>query len=80
MPVHTDTLSEFISQFLSNNLKDLIAHFFKGRLILSKGIIKGQFIKIQTQLFTVLALTEPGTSADVSWARGREPMSGKASF
>ena len=32
------------------------------------------------QLFTVLALTEIGTSADVSWARGREAMSGKATF
>ena len=32
------------------------------------------------QLFTVLALTEIGTSADVSWARGREAMSGKAMF
>ena len=32
------------------------------------------------QLWTVLALTEPGTSSDVSWARGREAMSGKATF
>jgi S1-C subfamily serine protease len=32
------------------------------------------------QLATVLALTEPGTSAEVSWARGREAMSGKATF
>lgn len=32
------------------------------------------------QLFTVLALTELGTSADVTWARGRDPMSGKARF
>ncbi len=32
------------------------------------------------QLWTVLALTEPGTSSDVSWARGRETMSGKATF
>ncbi len=30
------------------------------------------------QLWTALALTEPGTSAEVSWARGREVMSGKA--
>jgi hypothetical protein len=32
------------------------------------------------QLWTVLALTEPGTSSNVSWARGREPMAGKATF
>jgi len=32
------------------------------------------------QLWTVLALTDPGTTADVTWARGREPMSGKATF
>jgi hypothetical protein len=32
------------------------------------------------QLGTVLALTNVGDSADVTWARGREPMSGKATF
>jgi hypothetical protein len=32
------------------------------------------------QLATVLALTEPGSSAELSWARGREAMSGKATF
>jgi S1-C subfamily serine protease len=32
------------------------------------------------QLFTVLALTQPGEAAEVTWARGREPMSGKATF
>lgn len=32
------------------------------------------------QLSTVLALTEIGTTADVTWARGRESMSGKATF
>ena len=32
------------------------------------------------QLATVLALTEPGSDAEISWARGREPMSGKITF
>lgn len=32
------------------------------------------------QLGTVLALTNVGETADVTWARGREPMSGKATF
>lgn len=32
------------------------------------------------QLWTVLALTDPGTSADVTWARGRQSMSGKGTF
>ena len=32
------------------------------------------------QLWTVLALTEAGDSAEVAWARGRETMSGKAQF
>ena len=32
------------------------------------------------QLWTILALTEPGSSAQVSWARGRETMLGKATF
>ena len=32
------------------------------------------------QLWTVLALTEAGDSAEATWARGRETMSGKAQF
>ena len=32
------------------------------------------------QLWTILALTTPGDDADVTWARGREGMHGKASF
>lgn len=32
------------------------------------------------QLWTVLALTQSGETADVSWAHGRELMSGKATF
>jgi hypothetical protein len=32
------------------------------------------------QLWTVLALTEPGTTAEASWARGREVVFGKATF
>ena len=32
------------------------------------------------QLWTVLALTEPGTTAEASWARGRELVFGKATF
>ena len=32
------------------------------------------------QLWTILALTQPGDSAEVTWARGRERMHGKAAF
>lgn len=32
------------------------------------------------QLWTVLALTEPGSTQEVSWARGREKMSGTGTF
>ena len=42
--------------------------------------LRGIRLHDNQQLWTVLALTEPGTSADVSWARGRETMLGKATF
>jgi hypothetical protein len=32
------------------------------------------------QLWTVLALTEPGSRAAVTWARGNEPMGGEVNF
>mgnify|MGYP002845671579 FL=1 len=32
------------------------------------------------QLWTVLALTEPGSEADASWVRGRQEMSATAAF
>ncbi len=48
-----------------------------GDLLLT---LRGIRLHDTQQLFTVLALTEPGTSAEVSWARGREAMSGKATF
>lgn len=48
-----------------------------GDLLLS---LRGIRLHDLQQLWTVLALTEPGTPADVHWARGREPMSGKATF
>jgi hypothetical protein len=48
-----------------------------GDLLLT---LRGIRLHDTQQLWTVLALTEPGTSADVTWARGREAMSGKATF
>jgi S1-C subfamily serine protease len=49
----------------------------EGDLLLS---LRGIRLHDTQQLWTVLALTEAGTSADLSWARGREAMSGKATF
>jgi hypothetical protein len=48
-----------------------------GDLLLS---LRGIRLHDTQQLWTVLALTEPGASADVTWARGREAMTGKAAF
>ena len=48
-----------------------------GDLLLT---LRGIRLHDTQQLGTVLALTEAGTSADVSWARGRDAMSGKATF
>jgi hypothetical protein len=48
-----------------------------GDLLLT---LRGIRLHDTQQLWTVLALTEPGTSADVTWARGREAMSGKTTF
>ncbi len=48
-----------------------------GDLLLT---LRGIRLHDTQQLWTVLALTEPGTSSDVSWARGREAMHGKATF
>ncbi len=48
-----------------------------GDLLLT---LRGIRLHDTQQLWTVLALTEPGTTSDVSWARGREAMSGKATF
>jgi len=49
----------------------------KGDLLLT---LRGIRLHDTQQLLTVLALTKPGTSAELSWARGREAMSGKATF
>jgi uncharacterized protein YndB with AHSA1/START domain len=48
-----------------------------GDLLLT---LRGIRLHDTQQLGTVLALTEPGTTAEISWARGREAMSGKATF
>lgn len=48
-----------------------------GDLVLT---LRGIRLHDTQQLWTVLALTEIGSSADVTWARGREPMRGKATF
>ena len=48
-----------------------------GDLLLT---LRGIRLHDTQQLWTVLALTEIGSSADVTWARGREPMQGKATF
>lgn len=42
--------------------------------------LRGIRIHDLQQLWTVLALSERGSSAEVTWARGRETMSGKATF
>jgi hypothetical protein len=51
------------------------AGMVSGDLLLTLGKIRVHDLQ---QLWTVLALTEAGTSLDLTWARGREPMSGKA--
>jgi len=51
------------------------AGMVSGDLLLTLGKIRVHDLQ---QLWTVLALTEVGTSLDLTWARGREPMSGKA--
>ncbi len=48
-----------------------------GDLILT---LRGIRIHDLQQLWTVLALTDPGSTADLSWARGDDQMSGKATF
>ncbi len=48
-----------------------------GDLLLT---LRGLRLHDAQQLFTVLALTEPGSRAEVTWARGREAMRGEASF
>lgn len=48
-----------------------------GDLLLS---LRGIRLHGTEQLWTVLALTEPGRSADVRWVRGSEPMQGRAAF
>ena len=42
--------------------------------------LRGVRIHDLQQLWTVLGLTEPGSSAEVVWARGRQAMSGSAVF
>ena len=48
-----------------------------GDLLLT---LRGIRVHDLQQLWTVLALTDPATAADVTWARGNQPMSGKATF
>jgi hypothetical protein len=48
-----------------------------GDLLLT---VRGIRLHDLQQLWTVLALTEVGTSAEISWARGRELAFGKATF
>lgn len=48
-----------------------------GDLLLT---LRGIRVHDTQQLWTVLALSEIGSSADVTWARGRERMRGKATF
>lgn len=48
-----------------------------GDLLLT---LRGLRLHDAQQLWTVLALTAPGSSAEATWARGRQAMSGKASF
>jgi hypothetical protein len=48
-----------------------------GDLLLT---VRGIRLHDLQQLWTVLALTEAGTTAEVSWARGRDAMFGKATF
>ncbi len=48
-----------------------------GDLLLT---LRGIRLHDMQQLWTVLALTEVGANADVTWARGDESMGGKATF
>jgi hypothetical protein len=48
-----------------------------GDLLLT---LRGIRLHDTQQLFTVLALTEPGSTHDATWVRGREELSGKATF
>ena len=53
------------------------AGMLPGDLLLT---LRGIRLHDTQQLWTVLALTEIGASANVTWARGREIMHGKATF
>jgi len=48
-----------------------------GDLLLT---LRGIRIHDLQQLWTLLALSDPDSPAEVSWARGRQPMTGKATF
>lgn len=48
-----------------------------GDLLLT---VRGIRVHDTQQLWTILALCEPGTDAEITWARGRQPMRGKATF
>ena len=48
-----------------------------GDLLLT---VRGLRVHDTKQLWTILALTEQGSSAEITWARARERMSGKGTF
>jgi S1-C subfamily serine protease len=48
-----------------------------GDLLLT---LRGIRVRDTEQLWTILALTEAGSSAEASWARGRELMQARATF
>ena len=53
------------------------AGLLRGDLLIS---LRGIRLHDTQQLWTVLALSDPGSSADVTWVRGREVMSTNAAF